>query len=45
MNGDAVGTMLSVGYRQGGRRSAVVVKRGSIVVYGPMDAYKHISRV
>ena len=32
LNGDAVGTKVSVRYRQGGRESGVVVKRGSTVV-------------
>ena len=32
LNGDAVGTKVSVHHRQGGRSSEVVVKRGSTVV-------------
>ena len=31
LNGDAVGTKVSVRYREGGRSSEVVVKRGSTV--------------
>ena len=31
LNGDAVGTKVSVSHRQGGRSSEVVVKRGSTV--------------
>ena len=32
LNGDAVGTKVSVRHRQGGRSSEVVVKRGSTVI-------------
>ena len=34
LNGDAVGTKVSVRHRQGGRSSGVVIKRGSTVHVG-----------